>query len=203
MATFSDNFNRANGALGASWTDTLTGGGLQINGNGVASTASTSRGSRCTTTFTQNHRAQAIFLRDGAGNGTFLSICCRYSGTDGGGNRNCYQGTTNGSDYYITRVVNGSGTDLATGIGGDLFQRNDIVELECNGTTIALYRTRSGTRTLINSVTDSAVSGTGVGLEIYNVDTPPTADDFYAEDISGGSSVAPRAQAHYRRRRGP
>jgi hypothetical protein len=178
--TVFDDFNRADGAIGANWSGQSFYTNVSIADNGVGS--GTTRASRYTATvFSDNHFAQAKFRSltswgmvtvRGSASGSFYAA---------GRNSN----DTGNPNYFIYRFDDAStrvqllNTGQATQVG-DVFRltvRDSLLTLTVNGVDIG-------------SVTDTIVkSGGGPGLTINsgNIATA-VLDDFVGGDVGGLAS---------------
>lgn len=172
MAT--DNFDRADGGLGANWT-TLE-GGFTITSNNARPTTG---GANNTVYYS------GVTLPDDQ----FSS--CRIVAADDGGpicrvstGPNYYLGLVRASIVAIYKNVNGSFTllDSAAGINTDV---GHLARLEAQGTAIRLYYNN----VLLLNVTDAALASGAGG--IYNFGNGGGQyDDFEADALGGGSAVA-------------
>jgi hypothetical protein len=182
MASFSDNFNRANGGVGSDWT-TLTGmSGLNVISNEVNAAGLPSAGAHvatATATFAADHETECVITAfnefDRAGPAVRL----------------------NGDDGYIARALSSTFIQLfrmdgATltdiGTGGGAYVVGDTIRIRAEGTTITVY----ANDVEILTATDATHSSGQPGLYYAWGDSNSTRlDDFYAEDISGPPEPAP------------
>lgn len=184
MATFTDDFNRADSAsdLGANWTTCLS-SGLGISGNACYNDAGDQSRADFVTGTTQTADQYAQVAVSNVGSNRYFSVLLRGSGADG--TRNCYQITCGGTnELYITRVTSGSGTDIQTGTL--TLNNGDVLRGEAEGSTLRLK---------INGVTQITQTDTNhtsglTGLEIFRSNiTTCSMDNFEAGDIGGGGGL--------------
>lgn len=175
-STVLDNFNRANGDLGANWTTGVDGSAnaLTINTNAARATS--------TGTFCSGYWNAATFGADVS----FYIVGNNNWGS--GGSKGWVYGRlqstgTSGVDGYaaevtslgtweirLYRIDNNVYTQLgSTGTGSGNFTSGDAVGLECLGSAIKAYSREGGTWTQEASATDStytAAGHTGLGLNV-------------------------------------
>lgn len=168
----SDNFNRANGALGANWTTTA--GTFAISSNTALVTAVTGAAALTAytgTTFASNQYAQATYLAGGSWGG---AIGVRLSNSAATGY--ILYGIA-GSSSAIAKVVAGTVTNIAT--GGPGFSTSDILRLEVTGTSI----TASQNGAVILTATDSSIASGYPGLGAIDF-TGGVMDNFKGGDLT-------------------
>lgn len=187
-----DNFNRADGAIGANWPDKPTSSysPLTISSNQAAGSVG-NNGSFWITSFAGD---QEIFtdvpvIPSSAGN-TF-DIWARGTGLNGSGKLNAYMGqwAVTGTAMKLFKFVAGAATQLGTTVT-QAMANGDGLGISCVGTTITLwYRSGpAGTWTSVIQVTDSAVSGAGqIGISSQGSSTM-RFDNFGGGAPSGGGS---------------
>ena len=184
MAEFTDNFNRADGAVGSNWT-TLTGVNAlqvisnQVNAAAVAPNIAGGHVATATATFAADQEAECQisawnpFDRCGPG--------VRMSGDNG---YIAYAFST--TNLSIQRMDGGALTGLGSAYnwGGT----SSLVRLSVEGTTVKLFV--DGVERV--SVTDSTHATGQPGLYYNRGDSGLTRlDDFYATDL-GGEPACPR-----------
>lgn len=164
----SDTFNRADGGLGANWTDLHA--GLQISGNQVVATSASANNSAYYAAYTppDNQVARLRFVADGDG-GPMVRASA---------GPNFYIGVARTSGMQIQKCVSGSFSTLGTWAGVSV---GGIVRLEAEGSTIRLYYDD----VLVGSVTDTDLTS-GFG-GIYNFNTSGAYDDFSIEPLAGAA----------------
>lgn len=170
----SDNFNRANGGLGANWT--TNGGTWTISNNQVVVTGVSGFYTTDYTgsTFIANQYAQANFVFGG-----IAGIRIRGTGATDGYICGVISGTA-----FIDKVVSGSAASLATVTSPYL--PGDLLGCVASGTTITMTRLGAA----IQSVTDSTFTSGNLGLFGQNTPNTTTYDNFRAGDLSWTASAA-------------
>ena len=128
----SDNFNRANGAIGADWTDQLNTWLVTSNHSAVTNTGIDSLTFYDVGTWADDQTSKAILTLDGI---RYAGVSVRASGT--GGSSNGYVFLTNGTFTGLYKVSGGVFTSLSTSFthpasGSD-------VKLGVVGTNLTVY----------------------------------------------------------------
>jgi hypothetical protein len=186
-ASYADDFNRANSTnLGASWVD-VNGSGLQIGANrAIVAAVNSYNGSGHTAQLgTADHYAQATII--GIGGGNYFEVKVRHNGLSGASEDGwqCVLGGSN--EYYITRVDNGTSSDVETGTV--TFAEGDVLRCEASGSSIKLFVDG----VLVDSATSSTYSTQRyTGLGIYSSSAASGFDDFSAEDV-GAPDTTPNS----------
>jgi hypothetical protein len=174
--TLLDDFNRANGALGASWTALVGTAPYSIISNAAAPDGASNENCVIYNAFTPGNDHWAAATVTAHNVDSFVGVAVRASGTSWYG----FYGDT--LSRYLFSVVSGSYTVLAT--TGTGFAVNDVVRIEAEGTTI---------RALVNgvewtSVTDSSLASGSAGLVTWSTGNVGRLDDFSAADIGGAAA---------------
>jgi hypothetical protein len=179
-----DDFNRANGLLGANWT-TLGGGAnpprITSNqaGNNGASGAYVGAYWNGTTygADTECYMTVPVF-------NDYVGVYARV-GTPTG-NKTGYQASWSGSNLTLQRH-NGDGSTTQLGSTVSVSQaNNEKLGIECRGTTIKVYTDTGGGWVERISQTDSNYTSAGyVAWDLYDVGTLTRVDDF-----AGGTAAA-------------
>lgn len=188
----SDDFNRANGALGADWTTVM--GSILIESNQVrpSSGGNDSLVYWSSDVFANDQYAELTY----AAEGTFAPIgpAVRVSGTSSA-NANGYAlhlGTDANGNARLMRFLNGTGTILSTSTG---WVAGDIARIEADGTTIRVKR--NGVE--LSSITDSNVASGSAGMSSYNAFGGERGDNWSGGDLNALVLPIPRpALAVYR-----
>lgn len=189
MAVFSDDFNRADGAVGANWAQFLNKSNLVIASNQVTT-----------------------------GNGAGAdSTAGRYVGGTVGGNQYCKlryrsntasiglarlnvraSGTTSSNSYWLNidavagqysmgyYVGNTETIVVAAAALPATLTANDVFELRASGTTISGYQNS----VLLSSFVDAQYASGNAALVIYESGGTLLADDFEVGDLGSGSRGA-------------
>ena len=196
-----DNFNRADGGLGANWT-TAYNGGFLILGNAARANASGSNDA-CSlytgATFAGNHYAKATITAAPVTHYYALGVATRGDQIAGTYHNYAYMGLRDNNERYLARLVGGTPTALQhyTGAGINV---GDILQLDADGSLHSPFLNGSAD-TSLGTATDSTYTGGVPGLHCYNGSTGATVDDWEGGDITtGGSGIAAIAN-YYRRRR--
>jgi hypothetical protein len=179
MTTASDNFNRADGALGANWSTAGVNSWVIASNRAVPNTAAAFNMMRYTgASFANDQECQIIPQPIG---GFFPAACVRMGATG-----NCYAAMVDSASngWRLARIDLGSNDDLATGT--ETFNgTTDTIKVRAVGTTISLWR--NGVQ--LASVTDATYASGAPGLWSY--ESNGTVDDWSATDsLGGGSSIA-------------
>lgn len=187
MATFSDDFNRANSTdLGTDWVE--WGEGAAIYGSGIA-IATDFGGAACNKVTTADHYAE-ITIRDVAGGGYFtLFVRGNQATAPNGTGGSCYKvfGNYNGGEMYISKRVSGTRTQLSTTYTTTP-NSGDVWRLSVVGSTITW--TINGTT--VREVTDTDITSgtwTGFGCAGWSPNTV-RFDDWACVDL-GAEAVPP------------
>jgi hypothetical protein len=165
MASASDDFNRADGGLGANWT-TIDGApaissNTAIGTNGGGFTSAVYSG----VSWTNDTRSTATSKGPGSNCGPAVRMASSSLYTYWGNDGNVYK--------IISQVYTSLGTRST-------YTVNDIAKLEVSGTTLTPTKNGSG----LSTITDSSLSAGGPGIAFYgNADK---LDDWEGIDVSGG-----------------
>ncbi len=165
--SFSDNFNRADGPMGDDWSGTSD---WVISGNmAVLTGAGAWRGNWHDLGVADHYASAKCYIASGAP----ASVAVRV--TDNNNAYFAFHDVASSCTNLYKRVA-GAFTVLATATG-QTWTDGDVMKITAVGTTITLYQ--SGEQVL--QVTDSALSGTGVGIYSYHPDS--ACDDFESEEL--------------------
>jgi hypothetical protein len=188
VTTITDDFNRANaGDLGANWFD-VHGNGLQIVSNAASNSADGSYdGSLHNTPLaTDDHRVEVVINLKHAL--SYWDIKLRHNGLTGASSDGYKVSVGGSNERYLTRVDNGTGTDIDSGTV--TFATGDTLGGQIEGTTIT-GDINGGSQWSDIDATYSA--GKHVGLGMYRTSTVSTFDNFSAEDLGAAvTSFLPR-----------
>lgn len=178
MADFTDNFNRADGAVGSDWT-TLTGmSALSIISNQVRSNSGASAGhvATATATFAADHEAECVVPTFGAHDRG--GPCVRLSGDDG------YVLQAWSTTLAKTYRLDGGALTVLDDVGV-AFTAGDTLRIRAEGTTISVF---------VNDVelwsgTDATYATGQPGLHyVNNNEGASRLDDFYATDLGAAAT---------------
>jgi len=180
--SYSDDFNRANGGLGASWT--AVSGTWSIVSNAVQCGTSGVQTARYESDLSSSdHWATLTQTTIGsASNNIFAAV--RFAASA----NTCYTGDGYSSGFRLSKIVTGTATTLSsvTGVG------IDTCETRANGSTISITRTSLSDI----SLTDTSITGNtrcGMG-EAAASGATSTVDDWSCDDgvSAGGQPMALR-----------
>ena len=186
--TLIDDFNRANGAIGAAYT--ALGGGFNVASNQIVGT-----GTGVNYVYRNNITSPAdcesrITVATLPTNNQGASLMLRFSGATVNG----YMLTVynNGANYtwYIYRVIGGTPSLIGTSVTGQTMAAGDQIGFQAVGSTLIGYRYTGGVWTEIINRTDSTYA-TGAYYGFYTDGTTARLDDFYggAATIGGVQSA--------------
>ena len=200
-AQATDNFNRANGGLGANWTINTIGAGLQIVGNRVQTPAGEYSESLHTGTAFSAAQFSEVQHVSGLSAGV-INLVVRAREYTIGGVGDGYIGQLNGfeSRWKILRVTNNQEFEINS--GALTFASNDTFYFEANGSTLTLKKNGVTLGTGTNSQYPSGDSGFGLysnggllvdnwrGGEITSSDTqPPSTPATLTASAASGSQI--------------
>ena len=178
----SDNFNRANGSLGADWTD-MSDGGLAISNEAVIGTkASGNSGDICTgETFGSDQFSQIELTSTQLSGGQWIGPAVRAQN----GGQNLYIGIycwNNGSpELMLFKLVNGNWTQLGSAYPCGPLAAGTQLNLTVTGSTLSF----SENGVVEITATDTSLTGGAPAIMAYGT---PTADNWV-----GGDGTAPIA----------
>ncbi|QTD96973.1 hypothetical protein [Streptomyces cyanogenus] len=173
MTTFTDDFNRANGAPGANWVD-LTGLWTIVSNQLSSGTAGGTIIIRAATAMaTNDHSAQVTIAATGA---VSHGVWCRGNTAFTSG----YLWRNDGTSWVLFSNVGGSFTSIGSFSGAAV--AGDVAKIQAVGSTIKGFVNGVARVT----VTDTAVTtGTSVGLRAESTNLL-RFDDFTAADVTSG-----------------
>lgn len=186
-----DNFNRADGALGANWTTAYNGGYIILSNEARSNGSSNDACSAYTgATFNDNQYAEATVSSVNASHYYALGVATRCN-QSGVWRNYLYIGLYDNNERYLARCSNGSPTALQhyTGSGIAL---NDLMHLDSEGTLHSPFLNGSADTSLGTS-TDATYSSGVPGLHCYNGSTTSRMDNWVGGNItSGAATFSPR-----------
>ena len=166
--TVSDDFNRADGAIGSNWT-VINDSSYAVVASNVATTPTSAAYPNCiyasTFTFTANQFSRATMVRSNDTSGQAIELTVRGSGSSLATLSN-YAVTISSAGWGMYKMVNGTELALSSGTdtGSDAFNTGDVCELRVIGTSITLYKNG----TLLTTCTDSSVSTGKPGFNLVS-----------------------------------
>jgi hypothetical protein len=177
MATFSDNFNRADGGVGANYDNVNSGVVVfsnQVRGQNTGS-INYSTVKVATADFTDNHESTVTMATRGASD--FGGPMVRSAGTTAN-SYILYTDGTNSSDRRLGKIV--AGVKTAIGSVNATCVSGDVLKLRCIGTTLTWYKNG----TLMETVTDSTHTTGQPGIYYFFGNSNATRlDNFQADDV--------------------
>lgn len=176
----SDDFNRADGSLGANWTlsTAIGGASFTIFSNTATITADQDTGEYYNTvTWPADQYAEVVFSTAGTHGdlGTGMGVCCRLAADQ----QTYYRAVASTLGYEVAKFIDGAYTQLATS-AGTTFANGDTLRFSVVGTTWTLYKNGAQVAT----GTDNAIASGNAGL-VYSSST--TGDPPSVTSWAGGS----------------
>lgn len=182
-----DDFNRADGALGANWTTAYNGGYLILSNEARSNGSSNDACSLYTgASFNDDQYAEATVAQAPLTHYYALGVATR--GNLSGVWRNyLYIGLRDNNERYLARCSNGSATALQhyTGSGINIA---DVMHLDAEGTLHSPFLNGSADTSLGTS-TDATYASGVPGLHCYNGGTGATMDNWVGGNITYGGST--------------
>lgn len=162
----SDDFNRANGALGADWASFF--GGITVSGNAALGGSLVSAARWTASTFAADHWSEATISGFASGT-TYPGVAVRLDASGNG-----YYIAIDSGNAYVQRLTGGVEFSIAT--RSTSWANGDVMRLEVVGTTLKVFKngTQVGT-----DVTDATYSSGQPGLFCYGA---ATVDGWSADD---------------------
>lgn len=189
MASYSDNFDRADGAIGANWTVDQGSFNIVSNVAEAATAASRNRARYVSALDTANHWVQAT--TGGKSTSNHGDVCARQASSTHTNYEAVYLENSSATGYKITKRVNGDETVLDTAASGSGAK---TLKLTVNGAT----QTMLVNTVEVNYAEDTALTeGNYVGIFGYG-NTGPRYNDWSAEDLAAGGPVIPVFMHHYK-----
>lgn len=184
------------GVLTTPWVDYIPASFWELTqGSGVVAPNGTSESMGCYYggAASGNNQFSEITITGSLGSAqTYWTASVRVTGA--GGTRNLYQATVTSNAYYITKVVAGTGTDVASGaitVNGSGTPVVIRLESEDSGANVVLRAYKDGVQFATYTDTSSVLTGGQPGLEVYAASgsflTPVTL--WSGGDLAGGGST--------------
>lgn len=189
MATFSDDFNRANENLSvsANWPVASGKTTLAIVSNVVRATATaTDSGNRVATAIGNDQYARIRVATWGSSANNYQWTAVRQASA-ANTQYNGYMTTEAGKTSYLSKKIAGTETQFAEE-NATTWAANDTCETRAEGTAVALYRNGAS----LLSATDSAIASGSLAVNQYvsTVLADVEFDDFIGGDITVAPTVA-------------
>lgn len=208
MATVSDDFNRASGAVGSNWsvdtgaagTDTgappaVSNAGWRIYNNALIFDGGTRSDVFCmryvgASLATNDYYVEAV-IDKASDNDNAAGVLGRKANGTGDANSDGYAGYYYSDTYYLVELSDSGETSLGT--YGTTDANAHTLRLVCNGSRISLNI--DGTeRIAVTGETTYASGGVGVAIGAFGSADATTWDNWTASDLSAGGVVGPLLQ---------
>ena len=178
--TASDNFNRANGSLGANWTD-MTVGGLAISNDAIVGTqAAGNSGDIYTgTTFGSDQSSQIQVTSTPIGGGQWIGPAVR---AQNGGQSlyvGIYWGNNGNPELELFKLLNGGWTQLGSSFASGTLAAGTELTLSVTGSTLSFAE--NGVVEI--TATDTSLTGGAPAIMAYGTST---AGDWVGESATTG-----------------
>ncbi len=179
----SDNFDRANGPLGANWSD-ISDGGLAISGNQVTGTnaASNSGDAWSADAFSSDQYSEVAVSSTALSGGEWVGPMVRSQDSGQDAYVGIYFWDYGSPVLELFKRVGGGWVQLGSAYDSGALAAGTELEVEAVGSTIALLENG----TVVVDATDSGLAGGAPGIMAYG--TPP-AGDWAGGDVPGAYSV--------------
>lgn len=184
-----DNFNRADGGLGANWTTNALYGAPQIVSNQLSNDAGTKGAYYTGVAFANDHYAQAKLVAN------LVGVSVRVVNTGGESNFYNFDANSGSGAIRIFKYKNNVGATVLTS-DTITVNANDVLYLEAVGS--ALTAKINGSTVLTTSDSEFTTGSPGIFLGNTGADV---LDDFEGGDTGGGATTAiPVFMNQYRQR---
>jgi Putative esterase len=185
VTTASDNFSRADGPLGANWTD-ISDGGMAISSGAVTGTAGRLTGDAWNAnTFSSDQFSQIQLTSTQLTGGEWIGPAVRMQSSGQDGYVGFYYWNNGSPELMLYERASGSFTQLGSTYNSGPLAAGTQLELEAVGSTI--YFLENGI--VVVSASDSSITGGAPGIMAYGA--------AEAGSWSGGNASLPRFQATY------
>lgn len=186
--TLIDDFNRANGAIGAAYT--ALGGGFNVSSNQIVGTGSTVNYVFRNNITSPSDCESRITVATLPGGSQGASLMLRFNGGVINGYMLTVYNTGTSYSWYIYRVTGGAPSLIGDAVTGQTLAAGDQIGFQAVGSTLTAYRYTAGAWTEIISRTDATYTA-GASYGFYTDGTTARLDDFYggAATIGGVQSV--------------
>jgi hypothetical protein len=176
MATYTDNFNRADaGSLGSPWSD--TNGGFAIVSNTARSETDGLNAAEYVQTYSNDQYSKAIITIQAT---SYTGVAVRMSDT--GTDDYVFFVNPGGSGWVLQKHVSGS-VNLDSGAG--TFSNGDVIEIRAVGTDISAYKNGAE----LTTVSDADVASGNAGIMSFQISGVATIlDDWEGGDIGGAAT---------------
>ncbi len=177
---YSDNFNRANGSLGANWTD-MTVGGLAISNDNVVGTqaAGTSGDIYTGTTFGSDQSSQIQVTSTPIGAGQWIGPAVRAQNGGQSLYLGIYWGNNGNPELELFKLLNGAWTQLGSSFASGTLAAGSELTLSVTGSTLSFAE--NGVVEI--TATDTSLTGGAPAIMAYGTST---AGDWVGDSATTG-----------------
>jgi hypothetical protein len=177
MPTVSDDFNRANGALGANWTAAFEGPPTIVSNATVGPTNNADEAAFWSAaSFDADHYSEADTTL--GGDTSWVGVVARLTATQG---YVAVWATNSGGQYRLYRVTSSGGSWVQLGIVNSVGTTGTRrLRVEAEGTTITMFV--DSTQQI--QVTDSAITSGSPGIYHFWLNSTGTLDNFDGGDLA-------------------
>ncbi len=177
----SDDFNRANGSLGASWT-AVSDGALKISSQAVVGTSATAGGIRTAETYTNDQLSQIQLTSTQLSGGQWVGPTVR---TQNGG-QNTYLGiyfwNSGSPQLRLYKRISGTWIQLGSSYNSGALTAGTTLQLSASGSTISFLQ--NGVSRI--TATDTSLTGGAPGIMTYG---KAKADNWVGGGSTGSGST--------------
>ena len=184
--TASDDFNRANGGLGANWT-AISDGGMAIASQQAAGTAGKTTGDLWTAnTFTSDQYSQVQVTSTPMSGGEWIGAAVRLQSSGQTGYVGIYKWNSGSPVLEIFKRSGGGWAQLSGAYSSGVLAAGTQLQLTAVGSTISFWQ--NGVKRL--SVTDSSITGGAPGMMAYGNGTADSWSGGNAASFTVGGAVS-------------
>ena len=181
--TASDNFNRADGALGANWT-AISDGAMAISSQAVIGTAGATTGDIWTaTTFASDQYSQIQVTSTPLSGGQWVAAAVRVQGSGQNAYAGLYYWNFGSPELMLFKRSGGAWAQLGSTYSSGVLAAGTQLEVSAVGSTISFLQ--NGVQRI--SVTDSSFTGGAPGIMAYG---NSTADNWTGANATSGTTYS-------------
>ena len=181
--TASDNFNRADGALGANWT-AISDGAMAISSQAVIGTAGATTGDIWTaTTFASDQYSQIQVTSTPLSGGQWVAAAVRVQGSGQNAYAGLYYWNFGSPELMLFKRSGGAWAQLGSTYSSGVLPAGTQLEVSAVGSTISFLQ--NGVQRI--SVTDSSFTGGAPGIIAYG---NSTADNWAGANATSGTTYS-------------
>ena len=179
----SDNFNRADGALGANWT-AISDGAMAISSQAVIGTAGATTGDIWTaTTFASDQYSQIQVTSTPLSGGQWVAAAVRVQGSGQNAYAGLYYWNFGSPELMLFKRSGGAWAQLGSTYSSGVLAAGTQLEVSAVGSTISFLQ--NGVQRI--SVTDSSFTGGAPGIMAYG---NSTADNWAGANATSGTTYS-------------